>query len=111
VLVCAGLVAESALETLCRAFDEARIECFDTEDRERGFFVSTDRRSQVVEVPLVTLSLAVIDSRQLRGDVHPAQLAQLASSLKVRVKRITEAERRSAFGFERRVLAANASSR
>jgi len=104
VLVCAGLVDEAVLEAICMTFDAARLESFDPEDRDRGFFVSTDRRGQQVEVPLVTLSLAVIDSRRLRGDVHPAELAQLASSLKARVKGITEIDRRSAFVFERRSL-------
>lgn len=102
VIVCAGLVAEPALERICRIFDEARLSRFDPEDRERGYFMASDRRGRRVEVPLVTLSLAVIDSRHLAGDVHPAHLAQIAASLKARVKGSTEIERRSGFAFERR---------
>jgi diguanylate cyclase (GGDEF)-like protein len=104
VIVCGGLVVEQALERICRVFDEARLARFDPIDRERGFFVASDRRGRRVEVPLVTLSLAVIDSRHLAGDIHPAHLAQIAASLKARVKGITEAGRRSGFAFERRTV-------
>lgn len=106
VIVCGGLIEELALERLCRAFDEARLPYFNPEDRERGFFVAVDRRSQRVEVPLATLSLAVIDSRRLSGDIHPARLAQIAASLKAQAKRVTETERRSGFAFERRTISA-----
>lgn len=46
----------------------------------------------------------MIDSRHLAGEIHPAHLAQVAASLKARVKGITEIERRSGFAFERRTV-------
>jgi EAL domain-containing protein (putative c-di-GMP-specific phosphodiesterase class I)/GGDEF domain-containing protein len=102
VLVCGGRIEESALAEICREFDQMRNGLFDPLDRDRGFFLSRDRRHQTVEVPLVTLSLAVVDSRDLAIESYldPARLARLAAALKTTAKALTERERRSAFVFD-----------
>ena len=108
VLVCGEWTEASALAEICREFDQMRNELFDPVDRDRGFFLSHDRRHQVVEVPLVTLSLAVVDSRSLsiQSDLDPARLARLAAALKTTVKALTERERHSAFVFDYSTLCA-----
>jgi len=47
----------------------------------------------VLEVPLVTLSLAVIGSAQVDASIHPGELSQLAASVKKKVKVDTKAFR------------------
>jgi hypothetical protein len=71
---------------------------------ERGFFRAIDRRGQEVEVPLVTLSVAVIPCDAVQSADHPGAFAQMAASLKRKVKEMTSASRRSEFLFERRKL-------
>jgi len=102
VLVCPGEIDPGVLETLCRHFDEEKRALFDPGDLERGFFEATDRKGTSVQLSLVTLSLAVLDSRRMGGNVHPASLSGLAASLKKKVKERAATTRTSAFMFERR---------
>lgn len=102
VLVCPGEVKPEAVEALCRRFDEEKRALFDAMDLERGYFEARDRQGTLVQVPLVTLSLAVLDSRRMGGSVHPASLSGLAASLKKKVKERAAASRTSSFMFERR---------
>jgi hypothetical protein len=55
-----------------------------------------------VEVPLVTVSLAVITSENLGEDAHPNHFGQLAAKLKKQVKTLSATRRRSCFLFDRR---------
>ncbi len=104
VIVSPSLVDADTVEALCRQFDLAKIDLFDSGDVERGFFRATDRRGQEVEVPLVTLSVAVVPCEAARSAEHPGALAQMAASLKRKVKEMTTKSRRSEFLFERRKL-------
>ena len=104
VIVSPAAVGAESVEALCRRFDLAKVEMFDPGDVERGFFRATDRRGQAVEVPLVTLSVAVVPCETAQGADHPGALAQMAASLKRKVKQMTSASRRSEFLFERRGL-------
>ncbi len=97
VLICDEWIEERVLAEICNEFDRMRDGFFDPPDRERGFFLSHDRQRQLVEVPLVTLSLAVVDNRSLSTDLDPAHLARFAAALKGTVKVLTQKERRSAF--------------
>lgn len=102
VIVCAGEVAPTALEALCQRFDQEKHALFDASDLERGYFEATDRKGMSVQVPLVTLSLAVLDSRKPGANLHPASLSSMAASLLKKVKEQTARTRTSAFMFERR---------
>lgn len=102
VLVCSDAVEPSALEAICERFDAEKRALFDPSDLERGWFESTDRQGTRVEVPPVTVSLAVLDSRKIGGGVHPASLSTLAASLKKKVKQLSANRRTSTFMFERR---------
>lgn len=104
VIVSLATVGAEAVGTLCRQFDRAKIEMFDPADVARGFFRATDRRGQEVEVPLVTLSVAVVPCEAAQTADHPGALAQMAASLKRKVKEMTTASRKSEFLFERRGL-------
>ena len=102
VIVSPAVVRAEQVEALCRQFDLEKIEFFDPGDVERGFFRATDRRGQEVEVPLVTLSVAVVPCDAMRSTEHPGALAQMAASLKRKVKEMTTNSRKSEYLFERR---------
>jgi GGDEF domain-containing protein len=55
------------------------------EDRERGFFWGKDRRGEVYQVPLMTLSIGVVTNEH-RGFVHTAQVSEVATEMKAYAK-------------------------
>ncbi|HSU13548.1 diguanylate cyclase [Longimicrobium sp.] len=55
------------------------------EDRERGFFIGKDRRGEVYQVPLMTLSIGVVTNEH-RSFVHTAQISELATEMKAYAK-------------------------
>jgi len=55
------------------------------EDRERGYFVGKDRRGEVYQVPLMTLSIGVVTNEH-RTFVHTAQISELATEMKAYAK-------------------------
>lgn len=103
VFVCPGSVDRVALQEICEAFDSRKRSFFSEEDQHRGFYEAEDRLGEIVQVRLVTLSLAAVESSRLGRDVHPAELTEIAASLKHRAKQITAREKKSAFCFDRRV--------
>ncbi|HEU0014615.1 MAG TPA: GGDEF domain-containing protein [Longimicrobium sp.] len=58
---------------------------YSEEDRERGFFTGKDRRGEVYEVPLMTLSIGVVTNER-RDFVHTAQISELATEMKAYAK-------------------------
>jgi len=94
----------SQLQELCAEFDSQKLALFEPADIERGYFRATDRRGQEVSVPLVTLSVAVVPGASVQSADHPGALAQLAASLKRKVKEVSAAGGKSSFLFERRRL-------
>lgn len=55
------------------------------DDRARGFFFGKDRRGEVYEVPLMTLSIGVVTNEH-RSFVHTAQISELATEMKAYAK-------------------------
>jgi EAL domain-containing protein (putative c-di-GMP-specific phosphodiesterase class I)/GGDEF domain-containing protein len=104
VIVSPAVIREEEVEDLCRQFDSAKADLFDPGDVERGFFRTSDRQGREVEVPLVTLSVAVVPCEAVQSPEHPGALAQRAASLKRKVKEMTAKSRRSEFLFDRRRL-------
>ena len=92
------------LQELCAEFDLQKLALFEPADIERGHFRAVDRRGQEVTVPLVTLSVAVVPGASVQSADHPGALAQLAASLKRKVKEQSAATGKSSFLFERRRL-------
>jgi EAL domain-containing protein (putative c-di-GMP-specific phosphodiesterase class I)/GGDEF domain-containing protein len=100
-------VSEELLIRACAEFDREKLLLFDPEDVQRGALAARTRRGELEEVPLVTLSVAVIHRAQIGGSLHSGMLSELAASLKRRVKQQTSHQRCSGFLFERRTLAAS----
>ena len=95
-------VSNESLEAACAEFDVEKAALLDPEDLARGHLIAKNRRGALEEVPLVTMSLSVIDCRRIQADLHPAILSQLSASLKKRAKELTAEQRRSGFVLERR---------
>jgi len=95
-------IEPACIEAICRRFDEAKLALFSPKDIERGSFCVIDRRGQEASIPLVTVSVAVVPVEASRTGDHPGALAQMAASLKRKVKEMTAASGRSAYLFERR---------
>jgi GGDEF domain-containing protein len=104
VVVSPTVIDADSVESLCRQFDQAKLSLFEAGDIERGCFHAIDRRGQEVKVPLVTLSVAVVPVEAVQSADHPGALAQMAASLKRKVKEMTASKGKSMYLFERRRL-------
>jgi GGDEF domain-containing protein len=58
---------------------------YSVEDRARGFFHGKDRRGELYDVPLMTLSIGVV-TNQHRDFTHTAQISELATEMKAYAK-------------------------
>jgi diguanylate cyclase (GGDEF)-like protein len=101
VIVSPTPVSPDRLEAACRAFDREKRVLFESRDLTLGCFPSVDRQGREISVPLVTLSVAVVSREIVEAD-HPGVLAQMAASLKRKVKEVTASSGRSGFLYERR---------
>ena len=73
------------MDVCCREilaiFDELIPYQYSEADRDRGHFVAKDRRGNVHEIPLMTLSIGVVTNRH-RDFSHPARVSELATEMK-----------------------------
>ncbi|QTX32797.1 EAL and GGDEF domain-containing protein [Aminithiophilus ramosus] len=99
VLVAPGEVSLEALESLCRSFDDRKGIFFSEEERRRGSYEAKNRSGERGPVPLVTLSLAAVESDRSDG---AGGLAERAAALKEEAKVISARERVSSVTAERR---------
>ena len=102
IMVCPGIITEESLTSLCRAYDHAKLDLFKHDHVKNGYFEIIDRQGNPAQVPLVTISLAVIDSRKIWIDPHPALFSEVAAALKKKVKQKTIATGESGYMFEQR---------
>ncbi|MFH1080858.1 MAG: GGDEF domain-containing protein [Pseudomonadota bacterium] len=103
VIVSREMVTESALDALCKIYDYEKLDLFKAGDIERGFMEVIDRQGHPIKAPLVTLSLAVINSSQVWDAPHPALFSEVAASLKKKVKQMTYKTGKSGYMFEQRL--------
>lgn len=89
--------AEDIARAVIATFDAEVGRLYDMEDRQRGYITTCDRRGRVVRMPLLTVSLAVIDTGQRRF-TSVLELAEAAAELKAYAKGM----KGSAFVRERR---------
>ncbi len=68
-------------------FDLVSPTLFNDEDRRRGWFEYNDRRGNHIRFPLLSISIAVIDSSVTKVN-HPGEAAAIASELKGVVKKL-----------------------
>jgi len=103
VIVCRNIISEEALQDLCTLFDSEKLRLFKSKDVENGYIDVLDRQGRPVKMNLVTMSLSVIESSKVWVDPTPAFFAEIAASLKKKVKQMTTQTGRSGFLFERRL--------
>ncbi|MFP4624237.1 MAG: diguanylate cyclase domain-containing protein [Gemmatimonadota bacterium] len=68
-------------------FDELIPYQYSPEDREHGHFIARDRRGNLHQIPLMTLSIGVVTNRH-RVFEHPARVSELATEMKSYAKTI-----------------------
>ena len=89
--------AELLCETIIRNFDAMAPQLYDEEDRVRGYLLHTDRKGQQVQLPLLSIAIALVtnEGKQL---THPGQIARIGAELKAYAKQFE----RSIYVKERR---------
>jgi diguanylate cyclase (GGDEF)-like protein len=89
--------AEAIARRIITSFDEQVPSFYNDEDRERGYMVGKDRRGNIVAIPMVSVSIAIV-TNLYRPLVHPRQAAQIAAEVKQRIKAFSG----SNYGFDLR---------
>lgn len=102
VFISDGEIEDDILNDICTSFDEGKTSFFQEEDLKEGFYYALDRKDRRTRIPLVTMNLSAISSRTLGDWKHPAEIAQIASGLKHRVKKQSLEQGRSTYLFDRR---------
>lgn len=85
VLITTPERAEGMARAVITTFDAEVVQLYNVEDRQRGYIVSHDRQGREVRTPLLTVSLAVVDTRQ-RSFGSVLELAEAAAELKAYAK-------------------------
>lgn len=65
-------------------------------------YLCENRKGEKEEIPLVTLSIAVVTSNNFSFAVHPGKLSQAVALLKGKIKSINKLSGKSGFIKERR---------
>lgn len=86
-------IAENIIEN----FDAQIRHFYDKEDLKNGFIVAPDRQDTVKQIPIMTISISIIDTN-IACLSHYAEIAKRAAELKKEIKK----QKKSAFIFERR---------
>ena len=102
VLISLSTIPEEILGAFCNEFDERKRVFFETEDLQRGAFLALNRAGEEQEIPLVTVSLAVILETNLPENPHPGVLSRESAALKSLVKKRNAQTRKSGFLLDRR---------
>jgi diguanylate cyclase (GGDEF)-like protein len=74
-------------EEIIEIFDELIPYQYTEEDRRAGYFLGRDRRSNILWVPLMTLSIGVVTNQQ-RNFEHTARVSELATEMKSFAKKL-----------------------
>lgn len=86
VMVCHPDQVKSITTMAILDFQAAADEIYDAKDSQRGYLELTDRRGQVHQVNLVTLSIGVALSTAWRYE-HPSEVSEVASEMKTQAKK------------------------
>lgn len=90
-------VSEEICRKIIETFDQKVPELYDPEDRERGYIDTKDRQDRPVRLPLMTISLALIDCHPGQY-TNPEELARTSAEL----KKYAKSKEGSVFVKERR---------
>jgi diguanylate cyclase (GGDEF)-like protein len=91
-------VAEDAARQVTERFDVTKMEFYDADDLERGFVRMEDRRGEVVDIPLVSISVGIASTAR-RAFAHYGEAVAVATEMKQFAKR----EAGSSYAVDRRM--------
>jgi len=81
VVITVPQAADAVCQSICDEFDRLIPELYDPEDRQRESIFTVDRKEQEVEIPIMSISLAVINCLP-NEYTNPEELARVAAKLK-----------------------------
>jgi len=88
---------EAIANNIIKKFDETVKSYYDKEDLDKGFIVAPDRNNNIQQFPVMTISIAVINTAHTKI-IHYGQLSEIAAEL----KKLAKQQARSAFVVDRR---------
>jgi diguanylate cyclase (GGDEF)-like protein len=91
-------VAEDVARQVTERFDVTKMEFYDADDLERGFVRMEDRRGEVVDIPLVSISVGIASTAR-RAFAHYGEAVAVATEMKQFAKR----EAGSSYAVDRRM--------
>ena len=86
VVVCGHEHAEDLARSIVRRFSDGVGDLHDAEDLANGFIEARNRTGEVEQIPLITLTVALIDDALNRFE-HPAEMSDALAELKCHGKR------------------------
>jgi diguanylate cyclase (GGDEF)-like protein len=84
-------------ENIIKQFDETVKPYYDGEDMKKGFITASDRNNKIQQFPIMTISIAIINTCCTKI-VHYGQLSEIAAEL----KKLAKQQGKSAFVVDRR---------
>jgi diguanylate cyclase (GGDEF)-like protein len=78
--------SETVAKRVCERFDEARADFYDAEDLERGFVRVEDRKGELQDIPIVSISVGIASSAKRRF-AHYGEAVAVATEMKSFAKR------------------------
>lgn len=80
--------ADMICESIIKRFDKKIVELYSLEDRNKGFISTANRQGQMIQYPIISISLAAV-SNESRNLISHLQVAEIAAELKKQAKSIT----------------------
>ncbi len=77
--------AESICKTIIYNYDKIILDLFDEKTRAQGYYISTNRKGEREQIPLLSISIAVVSTESESLD-HFARVAEIAAELKAQAK-------------------------
>ena len=102
IIISEKILKDSFYQNICNTFDIEKRKLFLNQDLEAGLYLCENRKGEKEEIPLVTLSIAVVTSNNFSFAVHPGKLSQAVALLKGKIKSINKLSGKSGFIKERR---------
>jgi diguanylate cyclase (GGDEF)-like protein len=90
-------VAEDIAKRICDRFDGSRAEFYDSEDLSRGFVRMEDRKGEMQDIPLVSISIGIATTAK-RAFAHYGEAVAVATEMKQFAKR----DQGSSYAVDRR---------
>ncbi|HEY9061855.1 MAG TPA: response regulator [Pseudobacteroides sp.] len=87
ILVISPRNTDIICENVIKRFDEKIVELYSMEDRKKGFISTANRQGQMIQYPIISISLAAI-SNENRSLISHIQVAEIAAELKKQAKSI-----------------------